>query len=244
MDRQSHFISQHELSPIVWVVFPPLMLLILIPMAFIEPQWFQQMLSKDDAGGVVELLTVILLLPGIVAGIAIYIHYRKALPNQLLGLWVLMWTLACIYFAGEEISWGQWYFGWETPDSISALNDQQETNLHNISSWFDQKPKILVELWIFLGGLLLPLWKMIRNKQSTNTFEWQYWILPTLVCVPTAGLFTFTRFADWISWGVVHQFGNSELREYYVALFLSIYLLSIYFRLRLGDVYARNAHQS
>jgi hypothetical protein len=152
-----------------------------------------------------------------------------------------MWILACIYFAGEEMSWGQWYFGWETPDSISALNDQQETNIHNISSWFDQKPKLLVTLWIILGGLILPLWKMVRNKQSTNQLEWQYWFFPTLVCVPTAGLFTLIRFADWVPWDVVNQFGNSELREYYVALFLSVYLLSIYFRLRLEDGQIRNA---
>jgi hypothetical protein len=241
MNRQTRLVSEPELPFVVWALFPPLMLLILIPMAFIEPQWFQQMLAKDDAGGVVEQLTVILLLPGIVAGVAVYIHYRKALPNQLLGFWVLMWILACIYFAGEEMSWGQWYFGWETPDSISALNDQQETNIHNISSWFDQKPKLLVTLWIILGGLILPLWKMVRNKQSTNQLEWQYWFFPTLVCVPTAGLFTLIRFADWVPWDVVNQFGNSELREYYVALFLSVYLLSIYFRLRLEDGQIRNA---
>ncbi|MEE8320893.1 MAG: hypothetical protein V3R68_03510 [Gammaproteobacteria bacterium] len=244
MNRQTRLLSQYELPPIVWVIFPPLMLLILIPIAFIEPQIFHQMLAKDYDGGVVEHLTVILLLPGIVAGLAVYIHYRKALPDLLLGLWVLMWTLACIYFAGEEMSWGQWYFGWETPDSIRALNDQQETNLHNMSSWFDQKPKILVELWIFLGGLILPLWNMVRNKPSTNKLKWSYWILPTIVCVPTAGLFTLVRFADWAPWTVVQQFGSAELREYYVAIFLSIYLLSIYYRLRFEDNYVRNKIES
>jgi hypothetical protein len=34
--------------------------------------------------------------------------------------------------AGEEISWGQRIFGWETPESWSAKNAQSETNLHNL----------------------------------------------------------------------------------------------------------------
>jgi hypothetical protein len=35
---------------------------------------------------------------------------------------------------GEEISWGQRVFDWSTPESISELNAQNETNIHNI--WF------------------------------------------------------------------------------------------------------------
>ncbi len=33
---------------------------------------------------------------------------------------------------GEEISWGQRLFGWDTPDAWSRVNSQQETNLHNL----------------------------------------------------------------------------------------------------------------
>ncbi len=33
---------------------------------------------------------------------------------------------------GEEISWGQRLFGWNTPDAWSHANSQQETNLHNL----------------------------------------------------------------------------------------------------------------
>ena len=32
----------------------------------------------------------------------------------------------------EEISWGQQFFGFETPESFRAMNDQGETTLHNI----------------------------------------------------------------------------------------------------------------
>ncbi len=52
-------------------------------------------------------------------------------------------------FGMEEISWGQRIFGWETPDFLSQLNKQNETNIHNIFNPF---------LWIlnfFFGNFFL-----------------------------------------------------------------------------------------
>lgn len=49
-------------------------------------------------------------------------------------------ALMCGVIAGEEASWGQHFLGWSTPESWNELNDQHETNLHNIGSWADQKP--------------------------------------------------------------------------------------------------------
>lgn len=44
-------------------------------------------------------------------------------------------VLAALMFlcAGEELSWGQRIFGWETPPGWSAANAQAETNLHNLA---------------------------------------------------------------------------------------------------------------
>jgi hypothetical protein len=46
--------------------------------------------------------------------------------------WVL--ALALLFFVafGEEISWGQRIFNFETPGSIKAVNIQREFNLHNL----------------------------------------------------------------------------------------------------------------
>jgi len=38
----------------------------------------------------------------------------------------------CLLFCLEEISWGQRIFAWGTPDWVSEINSQNETNLHNI----------------------------------------------------------------------------------------------------------------
>jgi hypothetical protein len=41
-------------------------------------------------------------------------------------------TIALLLVALEEISWGQRLLGFETPESIKAINVQNETNIHNI----------------------------------------------------------------------------------------------------------------
>src|SRR6185437_12681351 len=49
--------------------------------------------------------------------------------------------LGCIYTAGEEMSWGQHFFHWKTPEYWAMVNRQQETNLHNIYPAFEQWPR-------------------------------------------------------------------------------------------------------
>lgn len=227
MNNRARTRNPKELPAALWLYWPPVMLLLLVAIYPFDKPLFTQMLAKDHEGGVVEILTVLLLLPGIYAGIRILLRWRHVLANRLAEGWVLVWTLAMIYFAGEEISWGQWFFFWETPETFARLNDQRETNLHNMSSWFDQKPRTLVELWILIAGLVLPLWRNARDRVLQHTDGLRYWILPTAIVVPTTILFVVVRVFEWIQWGAVSEFGSSELREYYIALFLSLYMLSL-----------------
>ena len=46
-------------------------------------------------------------------------------------------ALAVLFFvgAGEEISWGQRILGFETPETVSQVNRQEEFNLHNLTTW-------------------------------------------------------------------------------------------------------------
>ena len=226
-----------DLPVLFWAVFPPLMLLLLILFAYVDPEFFQLMMAKDDEGGIVEHATALILLPGIAAGFAVFFYHRQHLPHPRLGWWVLMWALACIFFAGEEISWGQWFFEWKSPEVFRQLNSQEETNLHNITPWLFQKPQAIVELWILIGGLVLPLWQ--RYKENTwvapdNT--WKFWLLPTYVCIPAAAFVLLVRFFKPLFKAVpmphLERLGSGELREYYIALFLCLYMLSIWFRIR------------
>jgi len=46
--------------------------------------------------------------------------------------WLLILAFFFLLGSGEEISWGQRIFGWETPEGYSQVNRQNETNLHNL----------------------------------------------------------------------------------------------------------------
>ena len=47
----------------------------------------------------------------------------------------MLGALAFVFAAGEEISWGQRIFLFETPDYLREINLQGEFNLHNIEGW-------------------------------------------------------------------------------------------------------------
>ena len=48
---------------------------------------------------------------------------------------VLLIGLLLIVFAGEEASWGQRILNFDTPDSLTRINRQGETTLHNLNFW-------------------------------------------------------------------------------------------------------------
>lgn len=69
--------------------------------------------------------------------------------------------LAALFFfgAGEEISWGQRILGFETPQSISQVNKQEEFNLHNLSAWEASNfldPDRLFDIFWFLFAVFTP----------------------------------------------------------------------------------------
>lgn len=216
-----------------------LLLVVILLYDWIDPEGLTWHLQHDGVSGrtgVVEHLTVLVLIPGILSGLYAFWAYRDRLPLPILGYWVLAWSLACIYFAGEEISWGQWFFRWETPELIGQLNDQGETNLHNMSHWLDQKPRALVELFIAVAGFLIPLWRVIGNRKPIIRrgflSKCEGWIYAPTAFLTAGILFLVIRIADWIDRPAFENIGDSELREFSIAWFLGWYLISYAVRLK------------
>lgn len=212
--------------------FPLFLMVYFLYTSFFDPQLMAQHLVKDDVdrGGLVENMTFFVLIPGIIAGIVAFIKNRSQMKPWFTAYWLLAWILACIYFAGEEVSWGQWYFEWQTPEAVTQINDQNETNLHNTSTWFDQKPRTLVEIWIFVTGLVFPLISLATRKNLANAFNG--WVHPSVHLFSAALFFTAVRFSAWIDQQPTLQliFASSELRELCVAIFLSLFLISFLVR--------------
>jgi len=108
--------------------------------------------------------------------------------------------------------------------------------LHNVSHWLDQKPRSLVEMWMVFAGLIVPIIRHFRPNALWADRNWSQWFWPTRIGIPTILAFLFcliVAIAAKITKRVdLHQLGNNELREFYLAVFLSGYLLSIWYRLR------------
>ncbi len=71
------------------------------------------------------------------------------------------YALLFFFGAGEEISWGQRIFGWETSEAMKEINRQDETTIHNIEIGGVALTKHLfgpvLTLTILLYLLVLPL---------------------------------------------------------------------------------------
>lgn len=69
-------------------------------------------------------------------------------------------TLATIFYTGEEISWGQSYLRWKTPEAFLRM-DNTETNLHNADTWISVQS--LGSLFLVVMFIGLPLaWRLRR----------------------------------------------------------------------------------
>lgn len=126
-----------------------LTLLVSVVIFFISPTYFSLTFAAEDR--VVEYGTAIFLF------VASTVLMRNAISLNARGLRVAM-ALTCLYAlmfflaAGEEISWGQRIFGWESSEFFQENNKQYETNLHNLVVGDVQLAKTL-----FGSGLTLVL---------------------------------------------------------------------------------------
>ena len=104
---------------------------------------------------------------------AIFFLY-KARSNfkhiKIINYFITIQFLALIYFLGEEISWGQHFFNWASPEFFKDINNQQETNLHNISNLFDQLPRTLVLIWCGLTSFCVVFAKRFINLDKKFLF--------------------------------------------------------------------------
>lgn len=219
----------------LWLYAAPGVLPLLYLVRYIDLDFYLQWMEGER--GVIENLGPLLLAPAIFCGVAL-IRYRRVFPAQWIAIWFVLHGVGAFYFAGEEISWGQHFIGWETPETIALLNDQNETNLHNMSSWLDQKPRIALWIWAFLGGFITPLLIAAGQVRRGGPEHWRYWVLPPRACMPAGLLVGSVRVPEYLSFslGIILPFPfdirASELQELFLAMFLCFYLVSVYRRAR------------
>lgn len=126
-------------------------------------------------------------------------------------------TVGVVFLAGEEISWGQRIFGWQTPASLEAINRQDETNLHNIRGVQEFVPAAMLVASLY--GACAPLvaawlgerWKSVASKRL---------LVPPLCLVPPFLLAAAYRLFRLLIWPeptfVISEYGEVlELTLYF-----------------------------
>lgn len=209
-----------------WLWLPVSLLVIQLGLDTVLPQETKAWIYAEN--GPYEIVQFFILL-GAVALAAVTLCKMDRGHVWLTG-WIALATLCCLYVAGEEVSWGQHFLNWNTPEYWSTVNDQNETNLHNTSSWLDQKPRLILELGIYGGGLILPFLRRYKPQWVPARFEIIY---PSSRLTVVAAMCLVIRLADMVG-DFTHSpiFGRAaEIEETYLFYFVTLYLADMKARL-------------
>lgn len=239
-DRQSlPSPASPPISPWLWLGLPFGYVVVEFTFRILNEATYRRMWDSELGPG--ESLTFLFLFTAAIFGLVSLWQSRTIPPPRLPAayrVWLLLVTLGAIYMAGEESSWGQHWFGWQTPEQIAALNDQQETNLHNMSSWLDQKPRLAFEIWVLIAGLCYPVYAGIVAPRKDRVVRRALWFWPPRLVFPTALLAILAplpeRFGKWFGMPVTPPFDirTSEQQEALFAIFLLLYLCSYWLRVQ------------
>ncbi len=153
--------------------------------------------GHDGEWGFVENGTVAILLPAVVLAAMVFVR-RKEIPKTVAVL-ILLLGFGALFFAGEEVSWGQQWFRWDTPEWVKDVNRQEETNIHNTlgkygGNIFNNVPRAILNFGMFFA-IVFPLAVSMLHKKSLKPPAGQklkgfiadvgdrkriwYWLLPT-----------------------------------------------------------------
>ena len=220
-----------------WLGYPVLLALFVIVSFRVSPDWYAKWVIPEGYG-VLEFSQFIIALSAL--AVAVWLLFNPFVRRRPLVLTAtILSALTCFYIAGEEMSWGQHFFHWTTPEYWTAVNRQEETNLHNTYAIFEKVPRAILEIGIVIGGLLIPLAAAFDPRVRANRLSL---FLPATALVPTAiGSVAFKLFDMLYQKQYLGELIQrpSETIESYLYFFLLAYL--IVFARRIGEIEAETA---
>jgi hypothetical protein len=177
--------------------------------------------------GIVESATGAMALAA--GAIALVVFFHPGIRgDRAVRAWLLAFVVAMVYFAGEDLNWGQYYFGWQSPDYFLLNNKEKETNLHNISAWFNQKPRLVVELWLLVACIAVPLGWQLPRRLTARVVPAMLWPDGRLVLIAALGLLMLAT--DWLAKrGLIpYTLRWSEVEEIFFAYGWLIYTVMLF----------------
>ena len=164
-----------------------------------------------------------------------YLIIKKLnLKNKHISIFFIISFLGIFYFLGEEISWGQHIFKWSSSEYFLIHNNQQETNIHNISNLFNELPRTFVLIWCTFSTIIF----LYYSKSSKLNKIFQLLIFPNKYLLVIAISLIIFIFPDLIlgkfNLEIKYQritfnfLRLSELQELIVTVYFFVYSSSIY----------------
>jgi hypothetical protein len=206
-----------------WLGIPALLAIFLIATQAISREFYATRILPEGYG-FLELGQFFIAFAGMM--VALRLLFRPFVrARRLVFAFVCIAALGCLYIAGEEHSWGQHFFQWQTPEYWAAINRQQETNLHNTMHLFGKKPRAALEVSILVGGLILPLLAFFKPAIRAN--RWSLFI-PAFAVVPTVLGAILFKSTDALQKKLAIPslvMRPSEATEIFLYLFLLFYLI-------------------
>lgn len=182
-------------------------------------------------GGILEYLQALILFTSAWVSWLISKDLRKRFSMHLHAVVYGIISFLMLFVGLEEIAWGQILFGWKTPNSIAAVNAQNQTTLHNLELFQSH-----LDLNLFLVSalaLVLVLWrpsvrllqaKTIREKTiPLKAFCIPKYFWPLLFCAAGLSYFVATESGtnlvinidqEWAEFLLYLTAGLSLLRTY------------------------------
>jgi len=221
------FKNTYGIHPLLWLWLPVIWMAGQLLAEIIFPA--EAVKNFHAENGLHEWLQFGLMIGVFILGIKCFRKMEKP-RNRWLAAWFIAAIIGSFYVAFEEISWGQLVFKWATPESMQELNYQGETNLHNTSRWLNQKPRLLLEIGIILGGIIIPTLAMLKPKWLPKRFKIIY---PPNFMIVIAVIYTTAKFSHKFSRMLFDEKifqRSSEIEELYLYFFIFLYMVVMHKR--------------
>lgn len=202
---------------IFYALVPTAVFFALMTIGYVSPAAYDAYFSGETA--YLEISHIILPLVAALMALRMVFAFRRDRNMPMMGLMVLA-VAAFLFAAGEEASYGQHFFGWEADGVFLELNDQRETNLHNIGSWFDQKPRAILEIITILAGLVVPfMQERVRGwlPKFMKPYVTGFWFMPIAILIQLSEL---PKRLDIGGVGIIPDIRYSEFQEFFIFYFL------------------------
>ena len=117
-------ISNKDINPFLWFFSPILITLIIFIVKFLNINFFISYFKGES--GIIENGTFFVLFFSIIITFSVLTKLKKNINLKNLYFIIIVFLIGLIYFTGEEISWGQQWFDWETNEFFKMLSKTAE----------------------------------------------------------------------------------------------------------------------